>query len=137
MADTQKLMQSRLFAMGIAVSDLEVSTAFYRDVLGLDEVNRISLPNMEEVVLQYPGADHKVVLMKFTDGKDRNVTRLPVKLVFQFANVMETAKAIRDAGHQVVKEPERVPEIHNAIIGFARDPDGYLIELLQSYTPAE
>ena len=82
MADTKTLMQSRLFAMGIAVSDLEVSAAFYRDVLGLDEVNRISLPNMEEVVLQYPGADHKVVLMKFTDGKDRNVTRLPVKLVF-------------------------------------------------------
>ena len=30
------------------------------------------------------------------------------------------------------REPEPVPSLGNALVGFAKDPDGYLLELLQA-----
>lgn len=44
------------------------------------------------------------------------------------------AAAIRADGCQIVLEPAAIPMLADAVVGFAKDPDGYLIELLQSPT---
>ena len=70
-----------LTAVGIGVSDLERSTAFYRDVLGMQEQRTFKLGYMDEVMLAHEGRN-AVVLMHYTDGSARNYRDNPVKLVF-------------------------------------------------------
>jgi lactoylglutathione lyase len=38
---------------------------------------------------------------------------------------------IRAEGLEIVREAEPVPELRNAVVGMAKDPDGYLLEILQ------
>jgi lactoylglutathione lyase len=119
-------------AVGIGVDDLERSVAFYRDVLGMRELMTFSLPHMDEVVLGWGRKGASIVLMKYTDGSDPATTNLPVKLVFYVEDPVALAATIRAAGHTVEREPEPVPSLGNAMVGFAKDPDGYLLELLQA-----
>lgn len=122
-------------AVGIGVADLATSVAFYRDVLGMRELMTFSLPHMEEVVLGWGRKGASIVLMQYTDGSDPVTTNLPVKLVLYVEDPVAIAATIRDAGYPIEREPEPVPTLNNAMIGFAKDPDGYLLELLQA--PAE
>ena len=46
-------------------------------------------------------------------------------------DVAAIARRIRDAGGAITREPTPVPEFNDAIIGFAKDLDGYTLELLQ------
>ena len=66
-----------------------------------------------------------------TDVKDN-----PVKLVFYVADPVAVAKRIRAEGLEIVREPTPLPSFNNAIVGLAKDPDGYVIELLQAPAPA-
>jgi lactoylglutathione lyase len=119
-------------AVGIGVADLQRSAAFYRDVLGMRELMTFSLPHMEEIVLGWGRKGASVVLMQYTDGSDPVTTNLPVKLVMYVDDPVALAATIRDAGFPIEREPERVPSLGNAMVGFAKDPDGYLLELLEA-----
>jgi len=119
-------------AVGIGVADLERSVAFYRDVLGMRELMTFSLPHMDEVVLGWGRKGASIVLMQYTDGSDPATSNLPVKLVLYVDDPVEVAATIREAGFPIEREPEPVPTLGNAVVGFAKDPDGYLLELLQS-----
>jgi lactoylglutathione lyase len=119
-------------AVGIGVADLERSVAFYRDVLGMRELMTFSLPHMDEVVLGWGRKGASVVLMQYTDGSDPVTTDLPVKLVLYVDDPVAVAATIRGAGFTIEREPEPVPTLGGAVVGFAKDPDGYLLELLQA-----
>lgn len=119
-------------AVGIGVADLQRSVAFYRDVLGMRELMTFDLPHMDEVVMGWGRRGASVVLMQYTDGSDPVTTDLPVKLVLYVDDPVMVAAAIRDAGFPIEREPEPVPSLGNAVVGFAKDPDGYLLELLQA-----
>lgn len=126
-------VRSVVGAVGIGVSDLERSVDFYTRVLGMETLQKFSLPHMDEVVVGYrQRAGAAVVLMRYTDGSNPNVRDLPIKLVLYVADPTAVAAAIRADGLEIVREPEPVPELANAVVGFAKDPDGYLIELLQA-----
>ena len=122
-------------AVGIGVSDLQRSVAFYRDVLGMRELMTFSLPHMDEVVLGWGRKGASIVLMQYTDGSDPVTSDLPVKLVLYVDDPVTVADTIRRAGFTIEREPEPVPTLGGAVVGFAKDPDGYLLELLQA--PAE
>lgn len=119
-------------AVGIGVADLERSVAFYRDVLGMRELMTFSLPHMDEVVLGWGRKGASVVLMHYTDGSDPVTTDLPIKLVLYVEDPVAMATTIREAGYPIEREPEPVPSLRNAVVGFAKDPDGYLLELLEA-----
>ena len=55
-----------------------------------------------------------------------------MKLVFYVPDPKELAARIRAEGCEIVREPEPVPELGEVVVGFARDPDGCLIEILQA-----
>jgi lactoylglutathione lyase len=119
-------------AVGIAVSDLDKSVDFYSRVFGLVQVMKLSLPDMNEVILGFEGSrSAALVLMHYTDGVERNVTDLPVKVVFYVPDPTALADAIRAEGLAITREPEAVKELGGSVIGFAKDPDGYTIELIQ------
>ena len=121
-------------AVGIGVSDLQASAAFYKAALGMKETGTYKLAYMDEIVLAHEGRN-AVVLMHWTDGSPRNYRDAPIKLVFFVTDPTATAQRIRDAGGEVTMEPGPQASVNGAIVGFAKDPDGYVIELLPAPEP--
>ena len=119
-----------LAAVGIGVADMARAEDFYVRVLGMQVQQRIDLPHMKEVIVGYEGRT-SVVLMHWIDGSNPNYRDNPVKLVFFVPDAKGVIEKIRAEGLPITKEPEKVPEFNNMIIGLAEDPDGYVVEFLQ------
>ncbi len=125
-------MAEYLGAIGIGVSDLDRSVKFYTDILGMDALQTINLKHMNEVVMGYKGSKSaSVVLMNYIDGSNPNYSNNPVKLVFYRHDVKATLAAIDNAGYDIVSEAKLYESMGNVLIGFGKDPDGYLIEVIQ------
>jgi lactoylglutathione lyase len=125
-----------LTAVGIGVSDLAHSADFYSRVLGMQETQRFHLDHMDEIVLAHEGRN-AVVLMHWTDGSSPNYAGNPVKLVFNVADPAALAERIRAEGLEITMEPQVFPGLGGTIVCLAKDPDGYVIELLKPPLPAE
>jgi len=134
-----------LGAIGIGVSNLQRAAKFYIEVLGLkDSGMRYYTPLFDEIILShaYPGSGSALVLMQWKTPK--NLTNSAIKLVFYVENMKTTFDKIRKAGQEILTEPG-TGKMGNVTIptGFARDPDGYLLEfnpttlLPKSSTPAK
>lgn len=117
-------------ATGIGVSDLEASAAFYKAALGMVEVRRFHLDHMEEVLLAHPGRN-AIILMHWTDGSEQNYRDVPVKLVFYVTDPVAMAQRLRDAGGVITHEPAPNAGMGGAVIALGKDPDGYVVELIQ------
>jgi lactoylglutathione lyase len=121
-----------LGAFGIGVSDLERSERFYTTVLGMQKVREYKLPNIEETVLAMPGrAAPVVVLMHWLDGKTRSFSADNVKLVFTVQNAAAVIERIRALGGQIDREATPIEVLNGQIVGLGRDPDNYVVEVLQ------
>lgn len=120
-----------LGATGIGVSDLQRSATFYKAALGLKQVQTFSLPHMDEIVLAHEGRT-AVVLMHWTDGSARNYADAPVKLVFYVTDPVAVMDRVVAAGGRLLLPPTALPQLGGAVVGLAKDPDGYVIELLQA-----
>ena len=123
-----------LTAVGIGVSDLARSQAFYEDVLGMQVAQTFKLDYMDEIMLVHEGRN-AVILMHWTDGSAKNYRDVPVKLVFYVVDPKGMAARIRGAGLEVTREPEPIDTLGGAVVGLAKDPDGYVIELIEAPKP--
>lgn len=123
-----------LTAVGIGVSDLARSTDFYSRVLGMKQTATFKLDYMDEIMLAHEGRS-AVVLMHYTDGSARNYRDNPVKLVFYVTDPAGLIDRIRAEGLEITREPAPIESLGNAVVGLAKDPDGYVIELLQAPPP--
>jgi lactoylglutathione lyase len=122
-----------LGAVGIGVSDLDRSVVFYTRIFGMKKVWKLRLPHMDEVILNLDGGrGSSLVLMHYIDGSDPNYTNNPVKLVFYVADPKGCVELIRRDGLEIIREATPVPELRNVVVGLAKDPDGYLLEILQA-----
>ncbi|MDP3736587.1 MAG: VOC family protein [Hyphomonadaceae bacterium] len=119
-----------LSAVGIGVSDLEKSAAFYMDVMGMEKIRTYELDYMNEILLRYPDGESYLVLMHWIDGSKRNYKDNPIKLVTRVKDPMALAAKIKAAGFEVTREPQPSDQVGGATVGFAKDPDGYVLELL-------
>jgi lactoylglutathione lyase len=124
-----------LTAVGIGVSDLERSADFYSRVLGMKQTRTFKLDYMDEIMLAHEGRS-AVVLMHYTDGSARNYRDNPVKLVFYVADPVALTERIRAEGLEITREPAPIDSMGGAVIALAKDPDGYVIELIKSPLPA-
>jgi len=61
---------------------------------------------------------------------------VPVKLVFYVADPKAVANRIRAFGCEITREPTPIETLNGAVVGLAKDPDGYVVELLQSPSAA-
>lgn len=125
-----------LSAVGIGVSDLAKSTDFYVNVMGMQKIRSYHLDYMDEEVVGYPDAESYIVLMHWTDGSSRNYKDLPIKIVTRVKDPVALAAKIKTAGFEVTREPQASAQVGGAIVGFAKDPDGYMLELLPHRAPA-
>jgi len=123
-----------LTAVGIGVSDLDRSADFYTRILGMKSVQTFKLDYMDEIMLAHEGRN-AVVLMHYTDGSARNYKDNPVKLVFYVTDPAAIAAKIRADGLEVTREPAPIESLGGAVVGLAKDPDGYVIELIEAPAP--
>jgi lactoylglutathione lyase len=125
-----------LSAVGIGVSDLDKSTKFYIDVMGMKQLTTYNLSYIREVVVGYPEGESYIVLMHWIDGSKRNYKDLPVKVVTRTKDPVALAARIKAAGYTVTREPAPSAEVNGNVVGLAKDPDGYVLELLPLRAPA-
>lgn len=140
----------RLSHIGICVTDLAASVAFYRDVLGFEELSRLEvsgseadqLLDLEKVALQavYLERDGtRIELLHFdspgeTGGPGPRPVNQPglTHLSFRVEDLDDALRAVESGGGQVLADSR----IHNTAYGtsavFVTDPDGLRIELLEA-----
>ena len=109
--------------IGLAVKDAERSLRFYRDVFGAREVWR----GPGSIQVTTPGS-HDVIAFEEKPskaGKMAGVTHFGLRLV-DAKDIDAAARAIEAAGGKIVERGEFVP---GEPYVFAKDPDGYTIEV--------
>ena len=123
---------SRLGAMGIGVADLEVSKAFYADVLGLEVKRVYELGYINEIVMGYPEGDSAVVVLMNWPGQDRPYEGNDVKLVFYIDDAVAVIDKIRRRGGNIDREATPIDALPGTLVGLGRDPDNYVIEVIEA-----
>jgi lactoylglutathione lyase len=123
-----------LGAVGIGVSDMDRSVDFYTRVLGMAVTQTFKIDYMDEVVVAHEGRN-AVVLMHYTDGSARNYKDNPVKLVFYVTDPKAVTERIRADGMEITREPAPIDTLGGTVIALAKDPDGYVVELIQAPAP--
>jgi len=124
-----------LNAARVGAEDVAALAQFYESAFGLKEVNRLEFPGMIEIMLNFgdtmaaakanPGAE--IVIMH----RDSNALEDPVPhLIFNVSDVAATAAAVKAAGGSMDGEPRAFGD-SGMMIGFARDPAGNRLELIQ------
>jgi catechol 2,3-dioxygenase-like lactoylglutathione lyase family enzyme len=139
----------RLTHVGICVSDMERSLRFYRDLLGFayehtlhvegepsDTLLRLRGVKLDAAYLQRDGV--RIELLRFAGPPAPPARTRPMNehglthLSFRVADLDVTLAALRAAGERVLDETIiRIPEFRSAAC-FVVDPDGQLVELVQS-----
>jgi len=107
------------------------SPDFYSRVLGMKVMQTFKIDYMDEIMLAHEGRN-AVVLMHYTDGSARNYKDNPVKLVFYVTDPVAITARIRADGLEITREPAPIESLGGAVVGLAKDPDGYVIELIQA-----
>jgi catechol 2,3-dioxygenase-like lactoylglutathione lyase family enzyme len=125
-----------LVALGFSVSNLTASRSFYSEGLGMEEASIGSFPvtdatgsgTITEYSERHP-AGAGIVLQAWTPM--RNSKDNPVKVVLFVPDAQATADAVTAAGGSIVEPAARSAVYDNRLLIVAKDPDGYLLELVQ------
>ena len=118
-------------AVGIFVSEFQKSIDFYVNGVGLVEATNTGFGGFMERVMLGGGLSHGILLLNWQDGVQRNYTDNPVKLTFAVPNAAAALMKVESAGQRIVSQPMPEPARANALVGVAKDPDGYLLEFVQ------
>ena len=135
---------------GVCVSDIKRSTAFYRDVFGFTRHHQLHL-NGEDVstVVKVKDAELDVVylerdgttieLLHFAapaptrDAVPREMNRMGLThFSFNVDEIAEVCRNVVAAGGRVMQETQVGTPDDKSCVVFVTDPDGCLIELVQS-----
>lgn len=124
-------MGVRLGQFCITVTDLARSEAFYADVLGLEVQQRIEIEEADEIVLGSPESDASIQLaqLKNQSGPIDHGSALWKHYLYT-DNIEKTYSKAIDFGCESVMEPKAL-EQWPVTVAFIKDPDGYLIELIE------
>jgi len=122
----------------IRTSNMDKSIDFYTRLLGLKLLGRHEIPrnNAEIAFLQDPeGKGARLELTLYRDQKKfiqaEYEDRLFDHLAFEVRNMEETISAMRREEVTITDEPFRLSPT-GSLIAFIEDPDGTLIELIES-----
>lgn len=118
-----------LMAVGIEVSDLARSSAFYTERLGFRVQQEVRLEYIDEDILVLPKTQAALVLMQHKDGSHALNGPPAAKVVVNVPDVRALVESLRSAGCAIVREPDEFPGF--GLIAFSQDPDGYDIEMIQ------
>jgi len=118
----------------LRVGDLDRATKFYIDVLGMKELRRRDVPE-GKYTLVFVGYENNpeqaVVELTYNYGVDHYELGTAFgHLAIGVPDVAATCDLVRSKGGVVTREAGPV-KFGTTIIAFVKDPDGYMIELIQ------
>ena len=136
---------------GLTVSDIERTSAFFRDVLGFETTDVVEhRGEMVETLTGVPGAEvriafvdlpgHKLELIEYRQPADRRVSDLrncdpgAFHIALEVDNIQAAVDAVEPAGFVPFSAPQTVPEgprKGNRNV-YLRNPDGIVIEFQMS-----
>jgi len=124
-----------LNAARVGGKDVAALAGFYGAAFGLKEVNRIEVPEMLEIMMNFgdtaeaakanPAAQVVIMPKADTDGKDSIA-----HIIFDVTDIKTVVEAVKAAGGTVVREPVAFGDT-GIVFCFVADPEGNQIELLQ------
>ncbi len=115
----------------LVVSDVDVSVAWYTDVLGMRELQRVTFVNPDAVeVVMADVTGPKLVLMQSPSMPVQSGLPTWTPMAFVVDDAKEAAARIKAGGHQLAVDPPL--ELGPTVIAIAADPDGYMIELIST-----
>lgn len=130
MKTARKLLHTRY-----RVEDLERTVKFYRDVIGLQEVQRHKSPRGSELVfMKAPESDELIELCHYPAGGPVKVQPDLTHLAFSVDSMEEFAKHLATVGVKFSDGP--IPRSKGGAIAFVDAPEGYEIELIEEPRPA-
>jgi lactoylglutathione lyase len=117
----------------INVSDIDRAVAFWEGVIGIPVQSRTEIPGVREVVLQAELGGSRLQLAQHLDRTG------PIDMgtaTWKIYVDTEDCQALYDkaiaAGCESVSEPRQLDR-WPVTVAFVKDPDGYLLELLQNH----
>jgi lactoylglutathione lyase len=112
------------------VTDLEKTTRFYREVLGLEEVSHKKSDRGSELVFfKVPGSEVMVEICKYDASGPVVVGTDLTHLAFQVEDMESFAKHAAALGYPLSDGPHKTSS--GSVIAFVDAPEGYEIELIQ------
>lgn len=112
------------------VNDLEKTTRFYRDVLGLEEVRRHKSPRGSELVfMKAPESEELIELCHFPDSGPVQVQPDLTHLAFEVDSLLEFGKHLERLGYKYSDGPHL--KENGGGFAFVDAPEGYEIEIMQ------
>jgi lactoylglutathione lyase len=123
-------MVKKLLHTRYRVADLEKTVAFYRDVLGLEEVSRHASPRGSELVFfKAPESEELIEICKYDASGPVQVGPDLTHLAFQVDDLQAFAAHAAASGYPLSDGP--TPTSSGSLIAFIDAPEGYEIELIQ------
>ena len=122
-------MVKKLLHTRYRVKDLEKTVAFYRDVLGLKEIRRITSGRGSQLVFfKAPESNEEIELCKFDESGPVVVGPDLTHLAFEVDDLDKFAKEAAAKGYPLSDGPHKSS---SGRIAFIDAPEGYEIELIE------
>ena len=125
----------RIGFVSFFVADVERSLAFYVNKLGMREQGRIPLPNgIQEVLLGFDDVAEQPGIILMYDPKREKPYQLGdgfSRFVIRVNELRPLVKRLSEQGVAVVVAPTSVEKL-KLTYSLVRDPDGYMIEFIES-----
>tara|TARA_X000001036_G_scaffold306208_1_gene285006 strand:+ start:4586 stop:5062 length:477 start_codon:yes stop_codon:yes gene_type:complete len=132
---------AKLGFVGIGVSNIENSTKFYQDILGLDVIGTyddVTVDNadgsesfLDEVVLGYKDKPGTLLVLMNWPNDNKKYDGDNTKIVFEVEDAKAVIEKIRKAGGKIDREAIPHYTIEGGLVGLGRDPDNYVVEIIQ------
>jgi lactoylglutathione lyase len=117
------------------VNDLERTVAFYRDILGLKEIQRHQSPRGSQLVfLQTPGSEELIEITCFPGSGPVQVQPDLTHLAFEVESLEEFGRHLAKHGLKYSDGP--TASSSGSVFAFVDAPEGYEIELIQKARPS-
>lgn len=121
----KKLLHTRM-----RVSDMDQTIAFYRDVLGLEVLERHTSPRGSHLAfLAVPNSEELIELCSFPPSGPVKVQEDLVHLAFEVGDLDDTVAQLAAQGVKITDGPTRSSSGSRFL--FIDAPDGYEIELIE------
>ena len=123
-------MVKKLLHTRYRVQDLPRTVAFYKEVLGLEEVRRSTSPRGSQLVFfKAPGSEEQIEITKYDASGPVVVGPDLTHLAFEVDDMEAFAKHAAEKGYPLSDGPTQTSS--GSIIAFVDAPEGYEIELIQ------
>lgn len=124
----------RMMHTMLRVRDLDASLKFYTELLGMTLIKKLDFPEGEftlAFVGYGPEEENTVIELTYNyDGGPYEIGTAYGHIALETSDIYATAETLRAGGAEITREPG--PMKHGKThIAFLKDPDGYMIELVQ------